>query len=60
MSSRGVFRLQLGQHHRDGLRIFVLEIVGEHLFLDVGEFLPHVAAGGAADFVHDAGDALGG
>ena len=55
----GVLRPQLRQHHRDGLRVFVLEIVGEHLFLDVGELLPHVAAGGAADFVHDAADALG-
>ena len=51
--------LILDEHHRDGLRVFVLEIVGEHLFLDVGELLPHVAAGGAADLFHDAADALG-
>ena len=50
---------QLGQHHRHGLRVFVLEIVRQHLFLHVGELLPHVAAGGAADFVHDAVHALG-
>ncbi len=56
--ARGVLRLQLRQHHRDGLRIFVLEVVGEHLFLHVGELFPHVAAGGAADLVHDAVDAL--
>ncbi len=53
-----VLRLQLRQHHRDGLRVFVLEIVGENLFLHVGELFPHVAAGGAADLVHDAVDAL--
>ncbi len=57
--ARGVLGPQLGQHHRDGLRVFVLEIVRQHLFLHVGELFPHVAAGGAADFVHDAADALG-
>jgi hypothetical protein len=36
-----------------------LEIVGEHLFLHVGELLPHVAAGGAADLLHDRADPLG-
>jgi hypothetical protein len=57
--ARGVLRADLRQHHGDGLRIFVLEIVGEHLFLDVGELLPHVAAGGAANFFHDVADPLG-
>src|SRR5262245_57335867 len=56
--ARGMLRLQLREHDRDGLRIFVLQIIGEHLFLDVGELLPHVAAGGAADLVHDAGHAV--
>src|SRR6185312_15049533 len=42
----------------DRLRVFVLEIVRQHLFLDVGELLPHVAAGGAANVVHDAVHAL--
>ena len=56
--ARGMLGPQLGQHHRDGLRVFVLEIVRQHLFLDVGELLPHVAAGRAADLVHDAADAL--
>ena len=54
----GVLGPQLGQHHRHGLRVFVLEIVRQHLFLHVGELFPHVAAGGAADLVHDAADAL--
>ena len=57
--ARGMLGLQLRQHDGDGLRVFVLEVVGEHLFLHVGELLPHVAAGRAADLVHDAGDALG-
>ena len=56
--ARGVLRLDLGDHHRDGLRVFVLEIVREHLFLHVGELLPHVAAGRPADFLHDAADPL--
>jgi hypothetical protein len=30
----------LGKNDGDGLRVFVLEIVGEHLFLHVGELLP--------------------
>jgi hypothetical protein len=34
------------------------EVVRQHLFLDVGELLPHVAAGGAADLVHDAANPL--
>ncbi len=56
--ARGVFGPQFRQHDRDGLRIFVLEIVREHFFLNVGELFPHVAAGGAADFFHDAADAF--
>src|ERR1700722_7559511 len=47
--ARGMVRADFRQHDGDSLRIFVLEIVGEHLLLDVGELLPHVAAGGAAD-----------
>ena len=57
--ARGVFRADLRQHHGDGLRIFVLQIVGEHLLLHVGELLPHVAAGRPADFLHDVADPLG-
>ena len=56
--ARGVFGAQLGHHHRHGLRVFVLEIVRQHLFVDVGELLPHVAAGRSADIVHDAADAI--
>jgi len=36
------------------------EIVGEHLFLNVGEFLPHVAARRPRISFHDAGHAIGG
>ena len=57
--ARGMLGADLREHDRDGLRIFVLQIVGEHLFLHVGELLPHVAAGGSADFLHDVGDAVG-
>ena len=56
--ARGMFRPDLRQHHGDGLRVFVLEVIGEHLLLHVGELLPHVAAGGAADFLHDVADPL--
>jgi hypothetical protein len=56
----GMCRGQLREHHRDGLRVLVLEIIGEHVFLHMGQLLPHVAAGGTADFVHDADNALGG
>ena len=56
---RGVIRSDLREHDGHGLRIFVLEIIGEHLFLDVGELLPHVAAGRPADFVHDVADPFG-
>ena len=51
--------LIFAEHHRHRLRVFVLEVVGEHLFLDVGKLFPHIAAGGAADLLHDAADALG-
>ena len=51
--ARGMFRLDLGQHDRDGLRIFVLEIVREHRLVHIGELVPHGAAGGTADFLHD-------
>jgi hypothetical protein len=56
--ARGMLGPQLGEHHRHGLRVFVLEIVGEHLLLDVGELLPHVAARRTADLLHDAADPL--
>ena len=55
----GVVGVDLGEHHGDGLRVLVLQIVGEHVFLHVGELLPHVAAGRAADLFHDGIDALG-
>ena len=51
--ARGMLRLDLGQHHRDGLRIFVLQIVGQHRLVHIGELVPHGAAGGTADFLHD-------
>ena len=49
----GMVGLDLGQHHGDGLRIFVLEIVGQHRLVHVAELVPHGAAGRAADFLHD-------
>ena len=55
----GVVGGDLGEHHRDGLRVFVLEVGGEDVLLHVGELLPHVAAGGSADFFHDRIDAIG-
>jgi hypothetical protein len=57
--ARRVFGPDFREHDRDGLRVFVLQVVGEHLFLDVGELLPHVAAGRTANFFHDVADALG-
>src|SRR5712672_166766 len=56
--ARRVLGLELGEHHRDRLRVLVLEIIGENLLLDVGELLPHVAPGRASDLVHDAADAF--
>jgi hypothetical protein len=54
-----MFRPDLGKHDGNRLRVLVLEVVREHLFLHVGELLPHVAAGGTADLVHDRADPLG-
>ena len=56
--ARGMLGAQLGEHDGNGLRVLVLQVVGEHLFLHVRELLPHVAAGRPADLVHDAADAL--
>ncbi len=55
----GMLGRDLGQHDGDGLRVFVLEVVGEHVLLHVGELLPHVAAGRPADLLHDDVDAVG-
>ncbi len=52
----GMFRLDLGQHHRDGLGIFVLEVVGQDGFVHIAQLVPHGAAGRAADFFHDGAD----
>ncbi len=38
--ARRMLRLQLRQHHGDGLRIFVLQVVRENLFLHVRELFP--------------------
>ena len=51
----GVVGLDLREHDGDGLRVFVLEIVGEHHLVHVAELVPHGAAGGAADLFHDRG-----
>ena len=56
--ARGMLGLEFRQNHGNGLRVFVLEVIGENLFLDVGELLPHVAAGRSANLVHDSDDAL--
>ena len=41
--ARGVVGLDLGDHDRDRLRIFVLQIGGENGFIDVGQLVPHRA-----------------
>src|SRR5215510_5727062 len=55
----GMLGPDLAEHHREGLRVLVLQIVGEDVLLDVGELLPHVAAGRSADLLHDAANPLG-
>ncbi len=42
--ARGMIGLQLGQDDGDRLRIFVLQIAGEHAFADIGQLVPHGAA----------------
>ncbi len=51
--ARGMIGAHLGQHHGDGLRIFVLQVVGQHRLVHVAELVPHRAAGGTADLLHD-------
>ena len=48
--------LDLRQHDGDGLRVFVLQIVGQHLLIHVGQLVPHGAAGRTADLLHDGVD----
>ena len=45
--------LDLRQHHRDGLRVFVLQVVGEHRLVDVRQLVPHRTAGRTTDILHD-------
>ena len=54
--ARRVLGPDLREHHRDGLRVFVLQIVGEHRLVHVAELVPHGAAGRAADLLHQAVD----
>ena len=56
--ARGVFRLDLREDDGDSLRVFVLEVVGEHHLVDVAELVPHRAAGRTADLLHDVVDAV--
>jgi hypothetical protein len=53
-----VFRLDLREDDGDRLRVLVLEVVGEHHFVDVAELVPHRAAGRTADLFHDVVDAV--
>src|SRR5215510_7051623 len=55
----GMLGPDLAEHHREGLRVLVLQIVSEDVLLDVGELLPHVSAGRSADLLHDAANPLG-
>ncbi len=52
----GVLWPDLRQNDRNGLRVFVLQIVGEHFFLNVGELLPDIASRRTTDFFHDGVD----
>ena len=56
--ARGVLGLDLGEHDRDGLRVLVLQVVGEHGLVHVAELVPHGPAGGTADLLHDEVDAV--
>jgi hypothetical protein len=56
----GVLGLDLGQHHRDGLRVFVLQVVGEHGLVHVAQLVPHGPTRGTADLLHQGVDLLGG
>jgi hypothetical protein len=47
-----VVGLHLRQHHGDGLRVFVLQIVGEHRLVHVAQLVPHGATRGTADLFH--------
>ena len=53
-----MIRTDLGQHDGDGLRVFILEIVRQHGFVHIAELVPHGAAGGPADLIHDLRRAL--
>ena len=51
--ARRVVGIDLRQNHRNGLRVLVLQVVRENVFLNVGELLPHVSACGTTDLLHD-------
>ena len=53
---RGMIRLDLGQHHGDGLGIFVLEVIRQDLLTHVAELVPHGASGRPPDLLHDVVD----
>ena len=48
----------LAENDRHCLRVLILQIVGENLLVYVGELVPHGAAGGTADLLHDVADAV--
>jgi hypothetical protein len=51
----GVLGADLGQDDRDGLRVLVLEVRGEHVLIDVAELVPDRTSGRTADVLHDRG-----
>ncbi len=54
-----MFALDLRQHHRDGLRVLVLQIVGEHGLVHIGQLVPHGPSRGPADLLHQRVDLVG-
>ena len=55
---RRVVGLDLRQHDGHRLRVFVLQVIGQHRLVDVAQLVPHGAPGGAAHLLHDLVDPL--
>ena len=53
-----MFGLDFAQDNGDCLRIFVFEVIGKHVLVDIAELIPHGASGRAADFFHNDGNAV--
>lgn len=53
-----MFCLNFRENNRNRLRIFVFQIIGQNVLVNIAELIPHGTSGRAADFFHNGGNTI--